>query len=73
MRRLLVFKAQDLNAEWYTNVAAAIQNAIQCYCVIYPEKKRPTTQTLLVYFFKKVDRIEFSKEPELMPSALGRE
>jgi len=61
------------NIEWYTKVAAAIQNAIQCYCVIYHEKKRPTTQTLLVYFFKKVDRIEFSKEPELVPSSLGRE
>ena len=70
---LLVFKAQDPNVEWCTKVAAAIQNAIQCYCVIYYEKKRPTTQTLLVYFFKKVDSIEFSKEPELARSAPGCE
>ena len=35
---LLVFEAQDMNIEWYTNVAAAIQNAIQCYHVIYDEK-----------------------------------
>ena len=41
---LLVFEAQDLNVEWYTKVAAAIQNTIQCYSVIYEEKKRATTQ-----------------------------
>ena len=32
---LLVFEAQDSNVEWYTKVAAAVQNAVQCYCVIY--------------------------------------
>ena len=36
---LLVFEAQDLNVEWYTKFAAAIQNAIQCYRVIYEKKK----------------------------------
>ena len=36
---LLVFEAQDANIEWDTKVAAAVQNAIQCYCVIYDEKK----------------------------------
>ena len=36
---LLIFEAQDLNVERYTKVAAAIQNAIQCYYVIYDEKK----------------------------------
>ena len=41
---LLVFEAQDPNVEQYTKVAAAVQNAIQCYCVIYDEKKRVTTQ-----------------------------
>ena len=41
---LLVLEAQDLNIEWYIKVAAAIQNAIQCYCVIYDEKKGATTQ-----------------------------
>ena len=34
---LLGFGAQDLNVEWYMKVAAAIQNAIQCYHVIYDE------------------------------------
>ena len=68
---LLVFGAQDLNIEWYMKVAAAIQNAIQCYCVIYDEKKRATTQTSLDHFFQWVDRIESSKEPEPEPSTSG--
>ena len=50
---LLVFEAQDPNVERYTKVAAAVQNAIQCYRVIYDEKKRATTQTSLDHFFKE--------------------
>ena len=42
---VLVFEAKDLNVERYTKVAAAIQNSIQCYRLIYDEKKRATTQT----------------------------
>ena len=68
---LLVFEAQDPNVEQYPKVTAAIQNAIQCYHVIYDEKKRATTQTSLDCFFKRVDRIESSKEPEPVPSASG--
>ena len=60
---LLVFEAQDLNIERYMKVAAAVQNAIQCYHVIYDEKKRATTQTSLDCFFKTVDGIESNKEP----------
>ena len=37
---LLVFEAQDPNVKWYTKVAAAVQNAIQCYCVIYDEQEK---------------------------------
>ena len=37
---LLVFKAQEPNIELYTEVAAAIQNAIQYYSAIYDEKKK---------------------------------
>ena len=59
------------NVERYTKVAEAIQNAIQCYPVIYDEKKRATTQTSLDCFFKRVDRIESSKEPEPVPSTSG--
>ena len=68
---LLVFESQDRNVERYTKVAAAIQNAIQCYRVIYNEKKRATTQTSLDCFFKRVDRIESSKEPGPVPSTSG--
>ena len=32
---LLVFKVQDLDLEWYMKAAAAVQNAVQHYCVIY--------------------------------------
>ena len=68
---LLAFEAQDLNIEWSMKVAAAIQNAIQCYHVNCDEKKRATTQTFLDCFFKRVDRIESSKEPEPVPSMSG--
>ena len=36
---LLVFEAQHLHVEWYTKVATAVQDSIQCYNVIYDEKK----------------------------------
>ena len=49
---LLVFETQDPNLEQYMKIAAAIQNAIQCYRVIYDEKKRATTQTSLDHFFQ---------------------
>ena len=68
---LLVFEAQDPNVERYMKVAAVIQNAIQCYRVIYDEKKRAATQTSLDRIFKTVDRIESSKEPEPVPSTSG--
>ena len=67
----LVFEAQDLNIEQHMKVAAAVQNAIQHHHVICDEKKRATTQTSLDSFFKKVDRIESSKEPEPVPSTSG--
>ena len=51
-------------------VAAAVQNAIQYYHVIYDEKKRATTQTSLDRFFKRVNRIESSKE-QPVPSTSG--
>ena len=68
---LLVLEAQDPNVARYMRVAAAIQNAVQCYCVIYDEKKRATTQTSLGHFFRRVDRIESSKEPEPVPLMSG--
>ena len=50
---LLVFEAQDLKAEWYMKDAAAVQNAIQCYHVIYDGKKRATTWTSLDCFSRR--------------------
>ena len=57
---LFVFEAQDPNVERYTKVEAAVQNAIQCYRVIYDEKKRATAQTSL-------DRL-LKREMELNPA-----
>ena len=51
----LAFEAQDPNTEWHMKVVAAVQNEIQCYHVIYDEKKRATTQTSLDHFFKKIE------------------
>ena len=68
---LFIFEARDLNVEWYMKVAAAVQKAIQCYCVIYDEKKGATTQISLDCFFKRVDRTKSSKEPEPEPLASG--
>ena len=44
---LFVFEAQYPNVEQKMKVAAAVQNTIQCYHVIYDEKKRATIQTSL--------------------------
>ena len=64
---LFSFEAQGPNIGSSTKVAAAFQNAIQCYPVIYDEKKRATPQISLGCFLKRVDRIESSKEPEPEP------
>ena len=50
---LLVFKAQDLNVELYTKVAAAVQNAVQCYSIIYDEKKRSYYPDITGSFFQE--------------------
>ena len=46
----MVFEAQNSNKEWYVKVAADVQNAIQCYCVLCGKKQRATTQTSLAFF-----------------------
>ena len=68
---LFVFETQDLNLEWYTKVAAAVQNAIQCYRVLYDEGKRATIQMSWDHLLERGDRIETSREPETVPSASG--
>ena len=61
---LLGFEKQDLNVERYTEVEEVIQNAIQCYCVTYDEKKRAVTQSSVDDFFKRAARVESSNKPE---------
>lgn len=51
---LLVFETQGQNVPGYTKVAATLQKAVQCCCVIYGEKnKGATAQTSLDHFFQK--------------------
>ena len=57
--------------EQYTTVTAVVQNVIQCYHVIYDEKKRTTTQASLESFFRRIGRIESNKEPEPVPLLLS--
>ena len=52
-------------------MAGAMHNAVQCYHVIYDEEKRVTTQISPDCFFNGVDRIESSKEAELVLSMTG--
>ena len=68
---LLAFEAQDPNVERCRKVAAAVQNAVQCYSVIHDEEKKSHHTDITGSFFRRVDRIESSKEPEPVPSAAG--
>ena len=63
--------SEDPNVEQYTKVAGAVQNAVQHHYIIHDEKNRASTQTLPEHFFKRVDRIEYSKEPEPVTSMSG--
>ena len=58
----MVFESQDPNIEQDRKVMAAVQNAIQCYRVIYKERKRAATHTSLSPLLQTVDRIESSKD-----------
>ena len=68
---LLVSEAEDQSIEQYTKVAAAVQNAVQCYWVFYDEKKSYHPDKAWIILFKRVDKIESSKEAEHMPSTSG--
>ena len=48
---LLVFEVQDPSVEGYMKVAAAVQNAIQCYCFIYDEEKKSYYPEITGLFF----------------------
>ena len=57
---LLAFEEQDPNADWSTEVTAAVRNAVRCYCVIYDEKNRelPSGVTGLLYQEGRQDRAQ---------------
>lgn len=61
---------RDPNVEQMSSFKSwvSIQNALQYSCVIYDKQRRVTTQISLDRVFKRVDRIEFSKEVEPVPS-----
>ena len=66
---LLVFEAPK-----HRMVHKGCSSCSECNPVLpchYDETKRSTTQTSLDHFFKRVDRIESSKEPEPVPSTSG--
>ena len=50
---LLVFEVQDPNVEQCTKFAAAIQNAIQCYHLIYDVKKKSYYPDITGSFFQE--------------------
>ena len=53
-------------------VAAAVQNVIQCYRVTCDEGKKIYHPDITgSFFFKRVDRVESSKEPEPVASTSG--
>ena len=61
----VVFEAWDPDVIWNMKLVATIQNSIQCYHVIYDEKKEA-----LDHFSKRVGRvgrIKSSKEPDQCP------
>ena len=46
------FEAEDSNVEQHTKFAAAVQNGIQCYTVIYDGRKTAPTETSLNHFLR---------------------
>ena len=57
---LLIFEAKHPNIDWHTKVAAAIQNAIQCYRVICDEKA-----SLIAQWVKNPPAMQ--EDPNLIP------
>jgi len=47
------FEAQDPDAERFAKVSKAVNDAIECYSIIYEEKRRATRQTTLHQYFDK--------------------
>ena len=52
---LATYENQDPDEEKFSKVATSIRDSLQCYCLIYNEKKSKTMQTCINEFFKKRD------------------
>ena len=66
VKAFAIFEQQDPNVERCTKVANQINDAIQCYRIIYDEKKRKTVQSSLDRFFWPI--LSTSKEAAPQPS-----
>ena len=50
---LLVFEAQEPNIEQYIKATAAVENAIQCYCLIFDQEKKKKRERELLPRLKR--------------------
>uniref|UniRef100_A0AAQ5X1R0 HTH CENPB-type domain-containing protein n=1 Tax=Amphiprion ocellaris TaxID=80972 RepID=A0AAQ5X1R0_AMPOC len=67
-KAIALFEQQDPNIERCTKVANQMNDAIQCYRIIYDEKKKKTVQSSLDRFFRPVSTTP-SKEDTRQPSS----
>ncbi|XP_068246736.1 tigger transposable element-derived protein 1-like [Palaemon carinicauda] len=67
-KAIALFEQQDPNIERCTKVANQLNDAIQCYRIIYDEKKKKTVQSSLDRFFRPVSS-KSSKEDTHQPSS----
>ncbi|XP_068229516.1 tigger transposable element-derived protein 1-like [Palaemon carinicauda] len=67
-KAIALFEQQDPSIERCTKVANQLNDAIQCYRIIYDEKKKKTVQSSLDRFFRPVSS-KSSKEDTLQPSS----
>ncbi|XP_068229455.1 tigger transposable element-derived protein 1-like [Palaemon carinicauda] len=65
-KAIALFEQQDPNIERCTKVANQLNDAIQCYRIIYDEKKKKTVQSSLDHFFRPVSS-KSSKEDTHQP------
>ena len=68
---LLVFEVQDSNVERYMKVQQPFRMQSSATVSSMMRKKELLSRHHWIIFFKRVDRIESSKEPEPVPSTSG--
>ena len=62
---LLVLDAQDPNVEWCTKVSAAVQDASQCYCAIYSERKKTLPRHHWIFFSRMLIELSPARNQNL--------